>query len=396
MSWKECDVLNLRREFVNLAISKTANMSELCSRFGISRKTGYKWLGRFRAAGEAELVDRSRRPHRFRCPTAASMEAAVLKVRDAHPAWGGRKIRARLLALGKEHVPAASTITSILHRHGRITPEASSSNKPWQRFERATANELWQMDFKGEFRMTDGGWCYPLTLLDDHSRFSLGLRACKNQRGTTVRGHLEEIFGRYGLPEAMLMDNGTPWAAPNSPLGHTKLSLWLMRLDIRVIRGRPYHPQTQGKEERFHRTLKTELLQDRHFDDLPHTQDRFDPWREMYNFERPHEALGLEVPASRYEASRRSFPKVLRPVQYDRGAELRKVNRVGLFSFRGRQYKISEAFSGERIRLKQVSTSLWRIEYGRIPVGELDLSEASDGKVRARNLQTAQSEQYDT
>lgn len=247
------------------------------------------------------------------------MEEAVLKLRDCHPVWGGRKIRRRLQDLGEDPVPAASTITEILHRHGRIDAEASRKAGAMQRFEHEAPNDLWQMDFKGHFGLRGGGRCHPLTVLDDHSRFSLGLRSCGNERSETVRGELILIFQRYGLPRAMLMDNGSPWGS-DADHRHTLLTVWLMEQGIRVTHSRPYHPQTQGKDERFHRTLKAELLQGREFADLSDCQGHFDPWRDVYNTQRPHEALGLAVPASRYALSSRAFVEQPQPWDYGPGA----------------------------------------------------------------------------
>jgi len=374
MAWKECDRVSLRREFVSLGSMEGTNLAALCRRFGISRKTAYKWLARYRAEGDEGLADRSRRPHRFRLPTSPQVEQEVLAIRDEHPTWGGRKIRARLLHLGREEVPAASTITAILHRHGRIDREESAKREPWRRFERALPNELWQMDFKGEFKMTNGWWCYPLTVLDDHSRYSIGLIACGNQRWETVCDCLSSMFRRYGLPLAMLMDNGVPWSAPHLPRGQTRLSVWLMKLDIDVLHGRPYHPQTQGKDERFHRTLGLELLQGRHFDDLVHTQRRFDPWREMYNHERPHEALDMQVPATRYRVSQRAFPELIPPFEYDGICQVRVVRSPGRFNFRGRAFKISLAFVGEQVALRPSSEDgVWEVYFRHYCIGQLDL-----------------------
>lgn len=379
MAWKECDRVSERREFVALASTECANMARLCRRFGISRKTGYKWLARHTAEGEAGLSDRSRRPRRVRSPTPDSMERAILAVRDAHPAWGARKIATVLKRKGhpETELPAPSTITQILHRHGRIGERASSDRQPIQRFERAAPNELWQMDFKGEFRTGDRRYCYPLTLLDDHSRYSLCLRACTDQTRQTVQQRLTRLFQRYGLPWAMLMDNGTPWATAHRPGGHTRLSVWLMRLGIRVSNGRPGHPQTQGKEERFHRTLKVELLQDRSFRDHADAQRHFDPWRQMYNHERPHEALAMAVPAERYRPSPRPMPAALPPVEYGSGDHVRKVNRVGLVSFRGRRFKLSEAFGGEHVALRPTrADGVWEVYFSSFRITQLDLREA--------------------
>ncbi len=375
MSWKECDQVSLRREFVCLASVEGSNMSALCCRFGIARKTGYKWLKRFRAEGDSGLVDQSRRPQRFRSQTSKKMEAQVLSVRDSHPSWGGRKIHRRLQNLGAKSPPSASTITAILHRHGRILAEDSLKHQAVKRFERSEPNELWQMDFKGEFKMTNSLWCYPLTALDDHSRFSLILQACANQKRVTVQEQLQEVFRRYGLPKAMLMDNGTPWAVSHRRRGYTKLTAWLLRLDIRVLHGRPYHPQTQGKEERFHRTLKTEVLRGHYFDNLQHVQSRFDPWRDVYNHERPHDALELDVPSSRYRVSSREYPEQLPSVEYGSDVLVRKANPVGQISFRGRTFKVSEAFAGKPIGLRPTpEEGVWKIYYCSHEIGELDLA----------------------
>ncbi|MBI1248245.1 DDE-type integrase/transposase/recombinase [bacterium] len=205
--------MSLRREFVRLISVEGANMAATCRQFGVSRQTGYKWLTRFREEGDGGLVDQSRRPRTMRCPTPPEMEARVLAVRDEHPAWGGRKIRARLELLGVKNVPAASTITAILRRNGRISPKASDDRTHYGSFERSAPNDLWQIDFKGEFRMTNKRYCYPLTMIDDHSRFAVGLFACDNQRRMTVQQHFIAAFRRYGMPQAIYSDNGPPYGA---------------------------------------------------------------------------------------------------------------------------------------------------------------------------------------
>lgn len=384
MPWKAVSVMEQRLEFVQLASQEEANRSELCRRFGVSRDKGYKWLRRFREGGLGALRDRPRRPHRSPGQTPPEIERAVLAVRDEHPVWGGRKIRARLLLLGRDpdSTPSASTITAILHRHGRIHPDESAKRGPWQRFEHPRPNDLWQMDFKGDFAVANGGRCYPLTVLDDHSRYAIGLRACGNQRSKTVHTALTDLFGRYGLPRAMLMDRGTPWAVSHvAGGGYTRLTVWLMRLEVRVVRGRPYHPQTQGKDERFHRTLKNELLRERWFEDLADAQRHFDPWRQMYNTERPHEALGDQPPASRYRPSQRSLPSVLPEVDYPSGDAVRKVSQVGQVHFQGRVFKISEAFRGERVGIRTTTTDgLYEVYFAGYPVGKIDLRERPRGR----------------
>lgn len=383
MSWKECDRVSLRREFASLASMEGAKMSVLCDRFGISRKTGYKWLRRFRQQGEAGLTDRSRRPHTFRSATEAEMEEAVLAVRDEHPAWGGRKIRRRLQDLGRKEVPAASTITAILHRHGRIEKEESLKRGAFVRFERSEPNELWQMDFKGEFRMINGRWCYPLTVLDDHSRYSLVLQACTNQRRPTVQEHLRAAFRRYGLPRAMLMDNGPPWGVPYQPGGPSVLAVWLMDLDIGVCHGRPHHPQTQGKEERFHRTLVLEVLQGRRFDNEHEVQQEFGPWQRVYNHERPHEALAMEVPASRYQVSPREYREGAEAFEYDVSFTVRKVQSNGRIVFGDRAYQIGKAFGGKRVGIRSTcEDGEWAVYYRTFRIKTIDQRQ---GRARKRS-----------
>lgn len=321
MPWKVDDVRTQRLELVKLLESKEVSVAELARRFTVSRKTVYKWVARARQS--EELGDRSRRPRGSPHQTSAEIEERVLALRDAHPAWGGRKLRAVLLREGRSS-PSASTITEILRRHGKLDGARSGQPRDFQRFERESPNDLWQMDFKGHFALKEGGRCHPLTVLDDHSRFSVGLVACDNERGDTVRNELVAMFRRFGLPNQMLMDNGTPWGNDREN-PWTPLTVWLLKLGIRVSHGRPYHPQTQGKEERFHRTLRAEVLMGREFGNLADCQASFDPWRQIYNYERPHEALGLGVPGERYRPSARSYCEKF--VEWSAGADdqVRKV-----------------------------------------------------------------------
>ena len=246
--------MSLRAEFVMLAGQEGANVRALCRGYGISAQTGYKWLARAALDPEERFADRSRRPRSSPRRTPAEVEAKVVALRCAHPRWGGRKLARRLRDLGAPRVPAPSTITAILRRHGRLDESELLTPHAMIRFERDRPNELWQMDFKGHFAH-DAGRCHPLTLLDDHSRFSLCLEACANQRGATVEASLVPTFERYGLPRRMVFDNGSPWGnGPGDP--YTPLGVWLLRLGIAISHSRPYHPQTLGKDERFHRSLK--------------------------------------------------------------------------------------------------------------------------------------------
>jgi transposase InsO family protein len=362
-----------REEFVRLALAGGASISELCRRFEISRANGHKWLNRFRTEGREGLADRSRRPLSSPARTGEPVEAEVLRIRAAsNNAWGARKIAKVMRNAAQVEVPALSTITEILRRHGKLEERSHEHPGPYQRFERAEPNELWQMDFKGHIALAQGR-CHPLTVLDDHSRYSLTVAACGNEQDTTVRAQLVTVFRRYGLPEAMLMDNGAPWGdAGGQP--HTVFTAWLMRLGVRVAHGRPYHPQTQGKDERFHRTLKAEVLNGKSFRDLGACQHAFDRWRHIYNHERPHEALALATPSERYRASPRPFPETLPAIEYAPGDTVRKVDVNGHISYKSRCLHVGRAFRDQPIALRSTAEDgVLDVHFGAHRVATLDL-----------------------
>ena len=373
MPWRERSVIDERAEFVRLALAPEANKLKLCRRFGISRSNGHKWLKRYLTQGSAGLCDQPRRPHRSPRRTGDAVEAEVLRIRKtSNDAWGGRKIAKVMEDAGQLSVPAPSTITEILRRHGELEQRASEHPGAYQRFERERPNELWQMDFKGDFA-TSRGRCYPLTVIDDHSRYSLAVEACGNQQDRPTRERLVAVFRRYGLPEAMLMDNGAPWGdCASRPF--TSFSVWLMRLGVRVTHGRPYHPQTQGKDERFHRTLKAEVLQGRQFADLAECQQAFDSWRRVYNQERPHQALDLATPSKRYRQSQRSFPETLPPLEYGPDDQARKADQEGDIRFKGHRLRLGKAFRGEQIALRPTTEDgVFGIHFCRIQIATVDL-----------------------
>jgi transposase InsO family protein len=372
MPWQELSVTEQREEFVRLALVPGANVSELCRRFRISRGNAYKWLARYRAEGRAGLADRSCRPQHSPGQTPQPIEAEVLRIRaGSNNAWGARKI-ARVMRNRAPPVPALSTITEILRRHGKLAARQHEHPGPYQCFERADPNELWQMDFKGHFPLVQGR-CHPLTVLDDHSRYSLTVSACSNEQDTTVRAQLVPIFRRYGLPLAMLMDNGPPWG-DTADQPHTAFSVWLMRLGVRVIHGRPFHPQTQGKDERFHRTLKAEVLNGRTFRDLADCQRAFDRWRHVYNHERPHQALALARPAERYRASPRPFPDTLAPIEYGSDDIVRKVDSSGHITLKRRVLYIGRALRGQPVALRPTNEdAVFSVHFCTHRIGTLDL-----------------------
>ena len=387
MPWNTSTAMSQRHEFVHFASQPGVNLRQLCRRFGISPKTGYKWLLRYRTGGTEALADRSRRPKHSpkQCP--AETAALVIAVRQANPVWCGRKLRRRLLDLHHPHVPAASTCTAILRR-AQLLRNRDTPVKPWQRFERGQANELWQMDFKGHFSLQSGARCHPLTVLDDHSRFNLVLAACAEETGPTVQAALTESFSAYGLPEAILCDNGTPWGFPDPVCPYTTLSVWLLRLGIRVLHGRPYHPQTQGKDERFHRTLLAELISQHTWRDLPHCLELFPPWRHRYNCERPHDALGGDTPLRHYQASPRSLPATLPDLEYPCGMSVRIVRSFGGLTFGNQTWYIGRAFAGLPIGLRPSpqADGQWEVWFAHHHIGQVDLRTPVQPKHQLRSI----------
>lgn len=363
MPFIRLSIMEQRKEFCLLVTQAGSNMSDLCRRYNITRRTGYKWLDRYYDQGFAGLEDQSRQPHRVPNKTIAEIEDYVIKLRKSDPDWGSKKLH-KLMCNDKETgkykhetVPCKKTINRILGRHGLIDPNRSKLSKDFERFVRQWPNELWQMDYKGWFRLMNNQQCHPLTITDDHSRFNLCLEACKNQQETTVRNALIKVFRRYGLPFMILTDNGSPWgAAGNEPSErircYTAFEKWLIQLNIKLIHGRPYHPQTQGKEERFHKTLQQEVIDREQFHDHEHCQKRFDRWRERYNCIRPHESLDFKTPAEIYKPSFKTYPETIKPYEYNMTDIKRKVDK-GIISFKNNVIRVGHAFDGEYIALRK-------------------------------------------
>jgi transposase InsO family protein len=360
-------VIDQRAEFVALARQVESNIAELCRRFGISRKTGYKWLGR------DSCDEASRRPLTTPSRTAEEIEAKVIAVRQAHPAWGGRKI-SHVLQRDDAVELAPSTVTSVLHRHGLIRPEDSAASKAWTRFEHDRPNALWQIDFKGHVPLGDGRLS-PLTVIDDHSRFNVMLEALPGQTRALVQPALRRAFERYGLPERINADNGAPWGSGGQ--GITALGVWLVRVGIHLSHSRPHHPQTNGKDERFHRTLKAELLSRQLFADLGDAQRSFDRWRADYNCKRPHEALAMRTPIDRYRPSRRTFPLSFAPIEYAPNDVVRNVQACGIVKFKGRRLRTSYALHGQPVALRAVvdKDGVYDVYFCHQRVDRFDLNE---------------------
>ena len=376
MPWSVESVEAQRLEFCGLAVSGSGvSFAELCRRYGISRKTGYKWLGVYRVEGPGGLGDRRRVPKTSPTRTAATVEALVCDLRRAHPAWGGRKIRRRLQDLGHVGVPAASTITDILRRHdllGTAEPHASG----YTSFEADAPNDLWQMDFKGWFE-TGTGRCDPFDILDDHSRFNLILRAGINQREATVVAALTDTFATYGIPKRILCNNGPPWGNTQPGFRWTRLAVWLLDLGITVTHSRPMHPQTLGKDERFHRTMDLEVISTRtEWDSHDQVQTAFDHWRIVYNHQRPHDSLNGAVPADRYQPSPRSMPNRIEPVDYPDSYQVRTVDAMARINFNGTRHKIGKPFTGRHVGvIPTTHDGTYTVVYRHQPIRTINLTQ---------------------
>jgi transposase InsO family protein len=361
MVFKQSSSMGQKREFVALALAEGANVSALCRRFGIGRTIAYKLLGRYRAEGIAGLDERSREPKASPARVSATVEAAVVALRQRHPAWGGRKIAKRLAERAQDshaqdshaqdsHAVAPSTVTGILRRNGIELGRFGGGHKAFIRFEHAAPNDLWQMDFKGHVAL-QAGRLHPLTVLDDHSRYALTISACGDETAQTVKTALISTFRRYGLPQRMAMDNGPPWGDRGGQ-PFTVLTVWLIETGIAISHSTPCHPQTLGKDERFHRSLKAEALSGPPFASLDKAQRALDDWRMVYHHERPHEALDLCTPVTRYRPSTRRYSDIPPAFDYATNDIVRKVQHHGFTHLLGQIAKLPKAFNGKQVAFR--------------------------------------------
>lgn len=340
----------MREEFVKRVLAQEKSKAALCREYEISRPTGDKWIERFQK-GES-LEDQSRVPKSCPSRTPPEVEKAIVSLRTSYPAIGAVKLRKMMENAGYTNLPCAKTFNNIFQRNGLIRKEDSQAATPYQRFEKECPNEMWQADFKGHFAMKDGHRCHPLNILDDCSRFNLCTEALLNETYDAVQPVLRRLFQEYGLPKSLLCDNGNPWGTSQS-FGYTRLEVWLMELDVLTLHGRPLHPQTQGKEERFNRSFTRECLRQNEFLNISQAQAIFEQYRSFYNNRRPHFALDLAVPASRYQHSPRKLPEEIETWEYGQEYKLCKVKSTGYFSYKGQGYFLSEAFAGKTIAVRE-------------------------------------------
>ena len=383
MAWQETRVMDERMAFIVDWQREEYGMAELCRRYGVSRKTGYKLRDRFMAEGIAGLADRSRAPHHHPNAVLAAVEEAVLAVRRAHPSWGPKKIRAWLGARdGETPWPVESTIARLLDRHGlvarrrrrrRVAPSAAALSPC------VAANDVWGVDFKGWFRTGDGRRCDPLSLSDLASRYVLRLQVLARTDGAHVWPILDAAFREFGPPRVMRSDNGPPFASTGAG-GLSRLSVRLIKVGVRPERIAPGKPQQNGRHERLHRTVKEDTASPPAAT-LRAQQRRFDRFRHLFNEERPHEALGQTPPAAHYDPPPRPYGGRLREPEYDAAHQVRRVRRNGEIKWRGRLVFIAEALIGEPIGLEEFADGCWAVCYAHVPLGTLD---AQDRFVRLK------------
>lgn len=363
-----------RFRFMEEYRTAVVEFSELCRRYGVSRKTGYKWLARYEEGGLANLEDRSRAPHVRPNQVSLEWEERIIALRKQHPRWGPKKLW-HLLEREQpgEARPAMSTIAAILQRRGltwarKPKRRATPSSQPLSHAQ--TPNQVWCTDYKGWFRCGDGQRCYPLTLTDAASRYLLRCQALTRPDEQSSQPVFEAAFREFGLPEAIRSDNGTPFASTGIQ-GLTKLNVWWLKLGIRLERIAPGQPQQNGRHERMHRTLKAETTQPA-ARTLRQQQSRFDRFRQQYNQQRPHEALQFATPASWYQVSPRQYPARIAAVEYPDHFQQRRVDPSGDFRWHYSRCYVSRALVGESVGVEEIGDGLWRVWFAQLPLGELD------------------------
>lgn len=366
MPWTERSLMDDRLCFIAACLRGEEPMSGLCARFGISRKTGHKWLERYQGEGAAGLADRSRARHAQTLTIDPATARTILALRKARPKWGPRKLLARLALDHPDHGwPAASTVGDLLRREGASVPRTRVSREPGTKhpqIEPSAPNESWSADFKGWFRTGDGVRCEPLTVTDGHSRYILVCQAVPKITAAEVQPILTRLFRTHGLPRALRTDNGSPFAHRLGLGGLSVLSVWFLKLDIWPDRIAPGRPDQNGRHERMHRTLGEDVA-DPPAATLLEQQARFDAWREDFNANRPHEALGQRCPATLYEPSPRAFPEEIRAWAYPADHHARRVDVKGYVKWRDRGLYLSEALRGETVALARRDDGDWAIRF---------------------------------
>jgi|SRR5688572_5496480 len=388
MTWKVSDPMSEKLKFMGLALSKQRTIAGLCREFGISRTTAYKYLERYEQDGLEGLKERSRAPKVMPRETRREIRDLLIGARKTHPTWGPRKLRVWLGERNPDlELPYPSTIGDILKREGLVQPRSRRRKPPPVSSAPSDVrkpNQEWNADYKGEFRLGNGDYCFPLTVTDSYSRYLLTVRALRSTANSAARPCFDAAFREFGLPEAIRTDNGCPFAGTGLAR-LSGLSVHWVKLGIRLVRGRPHHPQDNGRHERMHRTLKAETPRPP-AQQWRGQQSRFDAFQEEYNCERPHEALGQKPPARLYRASSRPFPARIPDCEYPGHYEVRTVGSGGIFAWHSQQIFVSHSLRGERIGLVEIEDGVWRVYFAHLELGVLDEQELKGrrtGKVYA-------------
>ena len=374
MPWSEVTAMDERLQFVADARRGSEEMSELCRRYGVSRKTGYKWLARYDAEGAGAFRERSHRPHT--CPHASAPDAvdALYELRRRHPTWGPKKLVAILAGRRPDlALPALSTAAALLKRGGLVTSRTrrrtpGHPGRPTAPMD--APNAVWSADFKGEFKTRDGIYCYPLTVADGYSRYLLACRALPSTSTAGARPVFERLFREHGLPARIRSDNGTPFAS--IALGRlSELSVWWIRLGVLPDLIEPRSPQQNARHERMHKTLKAEATKppEAH---ARAQQRRFDAFRAEYNTERPHESLAQTPPASHYTPSPRPYPSRLPALEYPAHCEVRRVSRNGGIRWHNHWVNVSHVLAEEYVAFEEVDDGIWSVAFGPLVLGRFD------------------------
>jgi len=372
MPWKECHIMDERLRFVARLLDGE-KMAVLCEEFGISRKTGYKIYDRYKDCGVQGLTDRSRRPYRQANQLPAAVEQWIVRLKKEYPTWGAPKIRERLRDRCRDvRCPAISTVHAVLDRHGLVTrrrrrrhrPEGTPLSQPVQ------PNDLWCADYKGEFMLADRRYCYPLTVTDFASRYLLTCEALTTTAELYAFTVFERTFKEFGLPRAIRTDNGVPFSSPNALYGLSKLSVWWLRLGVQIERITPGHPQQNGRHERMHLTLKQDTTKPAAAN-LLQQQGRFDAFITLYNRQRPHQALDMQVPAARYTPSSRPYHG-LQDLDYPFHDWTATVTNCGRICYKGRKINLSHVFAGQNVGVRQVSERIWLVTFMEYDLGYFD------------------------
>ena len=373
MPWKELSVMDERTKFI-ARLLEGEKMTHLCEEYGISRKTGYKIWNRYQQVGSKAMMDRSRKPHRFSNQLPEQIERSIVRLKKEKPQWGAAKIRELLIRKYPHlHHPAVSTVHAALDRHGLVNCRKRRTRAKLEGTtlgESLEPNDIWCVDFKGEFMLGDRRYCYPLTISDHSSRFLLTVEGLESVREDLAMPIFEQTFEEYGLPRAIRSDNGVPFAAANGLFGLSRMSVWWLRLGIGIERIKPGHPEQNGRHERMHRTLKAATVKPS-ANNFLQQQGKFDAFRDEYNKERPHQALGMKMPAEIYVHSKKKYEGV-KAIEYPLHDKTITVTSCGRICHAGLKISFSSVFRGQDVGIREVDDHLWQVSFMNYDLGFFD------------------------